>query len=54
MVNFRPESAQRGSPEAIQVLITDIREGSPADKAGLRVHDIILSIDGKPVSDFRT
>lgn len=34
-------------------LITDIVSGSPADKAGLRVGDVIIAIDGKRVSDGR-
>jgi S1-C subfamily serine protease len=44
------------------VVVLDVREGSPADKAGLvglkedareiEVNDIIIAIDGKPVPDY--
>jgi len=59
MVNFRPRTgsgssnSRRGHGEDLQVLITDIREGSPAEQAGLRVHDVIVSIDGKPVRNTK-
>ncbi|MBC2713474.1 MAG: Do family serine endopeptidase [Desulfosarcina sp.] len=35
------------------VLVTQIFEGHPADKAGIRVNDIILSVDGSSVSTGR-
>jgi len=35
------------------VVIGRIRQGSPAEKAGLQVGDVITSIDGKPVRDVR-
>jgi S1-C subfamily serine protease len=51
MVNYKPPpSAAAAVGKAIQVLITEIRPGSPAEIAGLRVHDVIVKIDGKPVS----
>lgn len=34
------------------VLITEILEGSPAEKAGLNPGDVIQKIDGKPVKNF--
>ncbi len=33
------------------VLVSDIYKGSPADQAGLKTGDVILSIDGQPVND---
>lgn len=33
------------------VLVSSVREGSPAEKAGLRAGDIIVKVDGQPVSD---
>ena len=35
------------------VLVTQVFEGDPADKAGIKVNDIILSVDGKNVSTGR-
>ena len=34
-------------------LVTDVTSGSPADKAGLKVGDTILSIDDQPIKDSR-
>lgn len=35
-----------------KLLIQEVRPESPAEKAGLRVGDVILSIDGKVIKDF--
>ena len=35
------------------VLVTQVFEGDPADKAGLKVNDIILSVDGQSLSTGR-
>ena len=35
------------------VLVTQVFEGDPADRAGIKVNDIILSVDGKSVSTGR-
>src|SRR5262249_28015280 len=32
-------------------LVADVVSGSPADKAGIRAGDVIVSADGKPVTD---
>ncbi len=32
------------------VLISDVQEGAPADEAGVEAEDVILSVDGKPVT----
>ena len=32
------------------VLISDVRQGGPAEKAGLRLNDILISVDGRPVN----
>lgn len=32
------------------VIITNVQKGSPAEKAGLRVEDVIVQFDGKPVN----
>jgi serine protease Do len=50
------------SPELVQglhlpvnhgVLLEDVAPGSPADKAGLKVGDIVISVAGKPVDNVR-
>ena len=67
MVNFKPSGSTAGpgrrdkgrggraggggETESLQVLVTDIRPGSPAEKAGLEVHDIIVTIGDKPVCE---
>lgn len=38
-----------GAQQAAGVLISKIEAGSPADKAGLEVGDVIVAVDGKPV-----
>lgn len=41
-------------PEGVRgVLISDVVDGSPADKAGLRNRDIVLKMDGKSIEDER-
>ena len=35
------------------VLVTQVFDGDPADKAGIQINDIILSVDGQPVSTGR-
>ena len=37
------------APKEDKVVITDLQEKMPADKAGLKEGDKIVSIDGKPV-----
>jgi regulator of sigma E protease len=34
------------------VLIAEVRRGSPAERGGLRAGDLILSVDGEPVGSF--
>ena len=41
--------AHFGAPEQAGVMVARVVPGSPADKAGVKVGDIITSLDGKPV-----
>jgi serine protease Do len=34
------------------VIVSDILPGGPADKAGLKIQDIIVSVDGRPIDSF--
>jgi membrane-associated protease RseP (regulator of RpoE activity) len=38
-----------GAPKESGVMIGSVEDGSPADKAGLKVGDIVLSVDGKDI-----
>ncbi|MGE5524984.1 MAG: Do family serine endopeptidase [Rhodospirillaceae bacterium] len=38
-------------PDIRGALITEVFRGTPADKAGLRVGDILIAVEGKPVVD---
>ena len=40
------------TPRDFGLRITGVREGSPAEKAGLRGGDVIVEFDGKPVEDI--
>jgi serine protease Do len=41
-----------GLKEATGVIVSMVENGSPADKAGLKVHDVILALNGKKVQSF--
>lgn len=50
LTELSPElRAHFGAPEDAGVMVSSVEDGSPADKAGLKVGDIIASIDGKDV-----
>ena len=38
-------------PKAAGALVTSVEKGSPSDKAGVQVSDVIIKFDGKPVSN---
>jgi predicted metalloprotease with PDZ domain len=50
LTEMTPElRAHFGAPEEAGVMVSSVEEGSPADKAGLQVGDIIAALDGKDV-----
>ena len=52
--DLTPELADYyGLKEEKGVLVTQVFEGDPADKAGIKVNDVILSVDDEPVSTGR-
>jgi serine protease Do len=46
-------SVKRGVREAYGVLIADVLKDTPAEAAGLRAGDLIVSIDGRPIVETR-
>ena len=41
-------------PEIRGALITEVFRGTPADKAGVKLGDILVAIEGRPVTDSST
>lgn len=50
LTNLSPELREHfGAPKDSGVIVESVQDDSPADKAGIKVGDIILSVDGKDV-----
>lgn len=50
LVGLSPELREHfGAPKDAGVLVESVQNDSPADKAGIKVGDIVLSVDGKDV-----
>jgi serine protease Do len=50
-----PEIAQRNNlPRAAGAVVTRVTPGGPAQRAGIRPGDIVLSFDGRDIADTRT
>jgi S1-C subfamily serine protease len=47
-------ASRHGIREGFGVVIVDVVEGAPAARAGLKSGDIVVALDGKPVTDTRT
>ena len=43
-----PTGARAGAPEQVAVRITAVESGGPADSAGLRTGDLLLTVGGEP------
>ena len=58
VVNLTKELAEKyGYQDESGVLVTELREGSPAEKARIQIGDLIKEIDWEPVAsieDYRT
>jgi serine protease Do len=52
--NLTPELAEYyGLKNQKGVLVARVFEGDPADKAGIKANDIIIAVDGKPITTSR-
>jgi membrane-associated protease RseP (regulator of RpoE activity) len=50
LVNLSPELREHfGAPKDSGVLVESVQDDSPAEKAGIKVGDIVLAVDGKDV-----
>lgn len=50
LMNISPELREHfGAPKDAGVIVEGVQKDSPADKAGIKVGDIVLSVDGKDV-----
>lgn len=51
LLDLTPElRTHYGVPEDVGVLVSKVAPGSPAEKAGIKVGDILTGLDGKPVA----
>ena len=52
LTELTPElRAHFGAPEGEGVMVSKVEEGSPADKAGIKVGDILTSVDGQAIKN---
>lgn len=47
-ISFEMETVRQGSAERLVARVTDVVEGSPAAAAGVRVGDVLLTLNGRP------
>jgi C-terminal processing protease CtpA/Prc len=54
-LNVTPATKENNYPKSDNgVVVTSMIENSPAERSMLRMRDVILSVDGEPVSDAKT
>ncbi|MDY7038251.1 MAG: trypsin-like peptidase domain-containing protein, partial [Thermodesulfobacteriota bacterium] len=46
------EANELGIPDDGGILITEVEKGSPAEKAGIKIKDIILKLNGQSIKNF--
>ena len=46
-------SKQHGIREGYGVVIVEVMEGTPAQRAGIKMGDIVVAVDGRPVTETR-
>ena len=54
MPGQNPWLGVRGEDDPKQAKIAAVTTGSPAERQGLKVGDVVLSLDEKPISDFKS
>lgn len=55
LVEVTPELREHlGGEEKVGVLVSKVLDGTPADKAGIRVGDLIIAVDGETVKNSST
>jgi len=55
MQDMTPElAASLNLPRASGALVTEVVNGSPADKAGLKPGDLLIGVENKPITDYTT
>jgi serine protease Do len=50
--NTRPYLGVEGDPEGKECVITKVRPGTPAEKAGLKEGDVVVRFAGKKINNF--
>jgi S1-C subfamily serine protease len=54
MLGQEPWLGVGGDEGLKEARITSVKKGSPAERQGLKVGDVVLALDGKPITDFHS